>query len=117
MIEGTVSEQGVPSIELEIAGRRWVAVIDTGFNGDLELPAALRNDLAGQFVGRVTSLLAADQAIEEDLYLVDFPFDGEVLRTEATFATVNEVLVGTRLLRHHRLEIDFPNRTVAIERV
>lgn len=116
MIEGTVSEQGVPTIELEVAGRRWVAVIDTGFNGDLELPAALRDNLAGRFVGRITSLLAAGQVVEEDLYLVKFPFDEEVHQVEATFAAADEVLVGTRLLRRHRLEIDFQKRTVVIER-
>lgn len=116
MIEGTVSEQGVPTIELEIAGRRWVAVIDTGFNGDVELPASLRDDLTGQFVGRVTSLLAAGQVVEEDLYLVEFPFDGQLIRAEATFAVVNEILIGTHLLRGHRLHIDFPLKLVSLER-
>ena len=35
---GTVSADGVLTITLLIAGREWPAVIDTGFNGDLELP-------------------------------------------------------------------------------
>jgi predicted aspartyl protease len=52
------------------------AIIDTGFNGDLELPERLRSSLHAQFVGRVTSLLAANQRVEEDVFLVDFPFDG-----------------------------------------
>ena len=30
MIEGTVSEQGIPFVELEAFGRRFVAIIDTG---------------------------------------------------------------------------------------
>ena len=93
-----------------------MAVIDTGFNGDVELPAALRDDLAGRFVGRVTSLLAAGQVVEEDLYLVEFPFDGELLRAEATFAAVNEALLGTHILRQHRLQIDFPLKKVSVEK-
>jgi predicted aspartyl protease len=43
------------------------AIIDTGFNGDLELPESLRISLKVRFVSRVTSLLAAGQSIEEDL--------------------------------------------------
>lgn len=38
MIYGTVSDVGVPTIILPIAGQEWSATIDTGFNGDLELP-------------------------------------------------------------------------------
>jgi predicted aspartyl protease len=116
VIAGAVSEQGVPTIELDVSGRRWTAIIDTGFNGALELPVSLQRTLTGRFVGRVTSLLAAGQTIEEDLYLVDFPFDGEVHQAEATFAAVEDVLIGTQLLRRHRLEIDFQKQTVLIER-
>lgn len=38
MITGRVSNEGVPIIQLAVAGKTWSAVIDTGFNGDLELP-------------------------------------------------------------------------------
>ncbi|MDE0398954.1 MAG: hypothetical protein OXL96_14250 [Candidatus Poribacteria bacterium] len=41
MIQGTVSDTGVPTIILSIAGQEWAATIDTGFNGDLELPETL----------------------------------------------------------------------------
>jgi hypothetical protein len=69
----------------------------------------------GSFVGRVVSLLAANQKIEEDLFLVDFPFDGRTVRVEATFVASNEILNGTGLLREYRLRIDFPARLVTIE--
>ena len=45
MIEGIVSEDGVPVIELDVGGQRWQAIIDTGFNGELELPERLRSHL------------------------------------------------------------------------
>ena len=54
MIQGTVTDIGVPIITIPIAGKEWPATIDTGFNGDLELPEALRNVLKPQYVGRVT---------------------------------------------------------------
>ena len=43
MITGIVSDDFAPTIEIELAGKRWNALIDTGFNGDLELPLALQS--------------------------------------------------------------------------
>ncbi len=116
MIEGVVTEDGVPAIEVEVGGQRWQAIIDTGFNGELELPERLRWHVGAQFVGRAALLLAANQRIEEDVYLVDFPFDGRTVRVQATFVDGDEILIGTRMLRDHRLGIDFPARTVVLEK-
>jgi clan AA aspartic protease len=116
LIRGIVTEDGVPAIDVEFGGQLWRAIIDTGFNGELELPERLQSDANAEFVGRATSLLAANQRIEEDVFLVDFPFDGRIVRVQATFADGEEILIGTRMLRDYRLRIDFPARTVAIER-
>lgn len=116
MIEGTVTDDGVPTIMIEVASGRCQAIIDTGFNGELELPERLRPHVNARFVGRVTSLLAANQRIEEDVYLVDFPFDGQKVKAQATFVGGDEILVGTRLLRMYRLRIDFPAGIVILER-
>ncbi len=48
---------------------------------------------------------------------MDFPFDGQTLEAEATFAPGAEILVGTHLLRQYRLEINFVSQTVLLERV
>ena len=66
MIQGTVSTDRVPTITRSITGQEWSAIIDTGFNGDLELPEGLRKPLHAREVGRVTSALAGGQIIEED---------------------------------------------------
>ena len=116
MIFGVVSVQGLPIIILPIAGQNWSATIDTGFNGDLELPDALREPLNTQFVGRATASLAGGQSVEEDLYLVDFPFDGRIVQAEATFVSGSRILIGTRLLREYSLQINFVSRTVQLER-
>lgn len=116
MILGTVSTDGVPMITLSIAGQDWPAVIDTGFNGDLELPDSLRNALNARHVGRVISALAGGQIIEEDVYLVEFLFDGQVIQAEATFASSSQILMGTHLLREYCLQIDFVRKTVQLER-
>jgi predicted aspartyl protease len=116
VILGVVSVQGLPTIILPIAGRDWPATIDTGFNGDLELPDALREPLNAQFVGRATAALAGGQSVEEDLYLVDFLFDGRIVKAEATFVSGSRILIGTRLLSEYSLQIDFVSKTVQLER-
>jgi hypothetical protein len=66
---------------------------------------------------RIRSLLAGGVTIEEDSYRVNFPFDGQAIVAEATFTPGSQILIGTHLLRYHRLEIDFAIRTVRLERV
>ncbi len=102
---------------LLVAGQMWPAVIDTGFNGTLELPESMRQSLNARFIGRMSSLLAGNQSVQEDVYLVNVPFDGRTVHAEATFVSRTEILVGTPLLLQHRLEIHFPARTVVLEPV
>ena len=116
MIRGIVSAAGVPTITLTVAGNNWPATIDTGFNGDLELPEALREPLSARYVGRVTTELAGGQSVEEDVFVVDFPFDGVMIQAEATFVTGSQLLIGTHMLRQYWLRIDFSRRTVELER-
>lgn len=59
MIVGRVTEDRVPTIQIPVAGKEWPAVIDTGFNGDLELPEALRPFLNARFRSRQPWLLAS----------------------------------------------------------
>ena len=116
MITGSVSEDGVPSISVNVASREWLAIIDTGFNGDVELPQALFGELNTQPAGRIRSALAGGQMIEEDAFLVEFPFDGQMLRVIATFVSEAQILFGTNLLRDYYLQIRFKSRTVRLER-
>ena len=118
MIQGEVSPKGVPTILLPIAGQEWAATIDTGFNGDLELPEVLRAsvNIVG-YIGLLEFALAGGQTIEEAVYLVDFPFDGEVIEAEVTFVADSQILIGTYLLRDYRLQVNFVTRTVELERV
>ena len=116
MIAGHVGADGVPVIPIPVADQNWRATIDTGFNGDPELPETLRPSVNARFVGRTRFLLAAGQAAIEDTFLVQFPFDGETILAEATFTSANEILIGTGLLKEYRLETHFPNRTVSLER-
>jgi len=116
VIRGVVTATGVPTITLTIAGRDWAATIDTGFNGDLELPASLRSSVNARYFGRVTATLAAGLSVTEEVYIVDFPFDGVELQAEATFVDSNQLLIGTHLLQNYLLRIDFVHGIVELER-
>ena len=115
-MRGTVTRDRVPVVEFFLDGREWRAVIDTGFNGYLELPESLRGGVNAQFIGYLESALAAGQTILEENYRVEFLFDGEALQVEATFAPGDDILIGTSLLRNHRLEIDFRERFVLLDK-
>jgi predicted aspartyl protease len=117
MLEGRVSDEGVPTIPLVVGSRTWEATIDTGFNGYFELPELLRDELELEYQGRVISILASGVQVEEDSYLTRLVFDDEPLRASVTFAPVSELLIGTRALSNHTLEIHFPARTVKMWRV
>src|SRR5260370_5672161 len=117
MIVGYVTEDCTLLITVSIGSEQWCGVIDTGFNGDLELPQQLRPVLKARFIGRTRFLLAAGQESIEDLFLVDFPFDGRTVLAEATFTNSSTLLIGTGILKHHQLEIHFPNRSLTINQV
>jgi predicted aspartyl protease len=50
VLTGTVTDDGVPQILLTMAGQPWPAIIDTGFNGELELPDHLRQAVNARFI-------------------------------------------------------------------
>jgi predicted aspartyl protease len=113
---GSVSVDGVPVITLEVQGQVWLAIIDTGFNGDLELPESLRGKLNDRPAGRLRSALAAGRIVEEDAYSVEFPFDGQSCQAIATFVPDPQILIGTNLLREHHLQIRFASKTLHLKR-
>jgi predicted aspartyl protease len=71
LIIGRVSEDGVPVITLEVEGEDWPAIIDTGFNGDLELPKALRGKLNDQPAGRLIAVTNRQPQATEVTVTVD----------------------------------------------
>ena len=116
MITGRVSKSLIPVITLEIGGIPFDTVVDTGFNGYLELPNILRSTLQPRFAGRIKSLLGGGQRIEEDVYLAGIPFDGELVEASVTFVDGDKVLLGTQMLKNHRVVIDFKALSVVLDR-
>jgi predicted aspartyl protease len=69
------------------------------------------------FRGKVESVLANGEIIEEEIFLVDFDFDDQIIVAESSFGSGEAILIGTRLLHSHRLEVNFLDRSVLLERV
>src|SRR5205823_8837531 len=65
VLTGTVTDDGVPQLLLTVAGQSWPATIDTGFNGELELPNHLRQAVNARFIGRIQVALGGGQHMEE----------------------------------------------------
>jgi predicted aspartyl protease len=117
VIKGIVDRNGVPYIEVALAGKSYRSTIDTGFNGDFELPHSLRSFVNARWIFEAESMLAAGVTVQEDVYAVEFPFDGRVIEAESMFADSNDILIGTHLLRRYRLSINFVARTVRLQRI
>lgn len=116
MIVGQVTDDGVPIIRFDLADEVLDAIIDTGFNGDLELPRRLQHCLGAKFVNTVESILAAGQSVVEDVFSVRVPFDGQIIEAEVTFSDSGAVLIGTHFLRQYHLQIDFVKQSVLVKR-
>jgi predicted aspartyl protease len=107
----------VPRLQLQIGQQSWNAIIDTGFNGDLELPDALTSQFGGVPSGNQRSVLAGGIVVDDQMYIIDFPFDGDVVKARVCYAPVDDILIGTGLLEDYLLEINFPARLVEVTRL
>lgn len=112
-----MDDDGIPIVLLAIGDMNQAMIFDTGFNGDLELPEAIRSAVNPRFMGRFRSLLAGGQSVDEDLFAVTIPFDGRIIEAQATFSPQLLGLIGTNLLRDYRLEIDFVEKTLILSGV
>ena len=112
---GEVDDRSTPILRLEIGGEEWIAVIDTGFNGHLVLPQSLADLFPGSFYAETEIVLGDGQIVVEELFTIDFPFDGVIRSIQTSFVDTNEILIGTLLLEDHRLEVNFVTRTVELE--
>ena len=117
MLTGEVDNDGQVVIRIPVSGELWTAMVDTGFNGDVELPESLFDPLRPVFNGEMVFQLAGGQSIVQDTFIIDFPFDDDSFVVDATFVDGDTILIGTGLLRDYRLEADFVARTVMLERL
>jgi predicted aspartyl protease len=117
MVHGALRPTGSPVVPIEIAGQTLEAVLDTGFEGGLQLLVAFAGVVNPIFrVHQPTQY--ADGRIElVPIFDVVVVFDGQpcVMRTQ--FADSDEIMLGVDALKDYRLEINFVAGSVLLERV
>jgi predicted aspartyl protease len=114
---GEVNSEGTPVLHMNLAGHDWIAIIHTGFNGDLELPDVLAAHFGGIPSGQERSMLADGTIVVDELFMIDFPFDNQSVKARVSYAPARYILIGTGLMADYRLEIEIPARAVQLTRV
>ena len=124
-IEGRLNDDGLPMIALDLIGgtRPLAALVDTGFDGEL---LVYYDDLRGigieARVDRVVQGRLADGSeatLLGAMLTVNWYGDARAVRADLVPAIRPASalpLVGCRLLRDSRVDIDFPRGTVLISR-
>ena len=119
MIRGYVSEALEPMIEigLKAGGQltKIVAVVDTGFSGELCLSEQLIDQLEMEFAFVERYELANGEVLVEDVFRDTIEFDGHEREVDLILTASTDSLVGASLLQAYTLHIDYPRRLVEID--
>lgn len=110
MITGIVNADREAVIRLLVvgsSGRQQTvdAVIDTGFSGDLTLPASVITSLGLNWLGREPGMLADGSTDLFDVYSAAVLWEGQVQAIEVEAANT-QPLVGMNLLHRYSIRID-----------
>ena len=110
MITGhvTSAREAIIRIAVRGAGAREEtidAIIDTGFDGFLTLPASFVSDLALPFAGATKAALGDGSEVSLDALEAVVVWDNDEQRV-VTLATTGEPLVGMAMLSGYRVALD-----------
>ena len=105
-----------PIAQAEVVGNRKTiaitAIVDTGFDGDLCLTTRLAVQLGLELVGQQLIELADGTKRDELVFAGSVRFLSETRAVEILLTNSEDALLGTRLLDHHRVSIEFPGGRV-----
>lgn len=110
MVRGVVNDRLEAIVLLSVIGpssrtREIEAVIDTGFNGFLFLPAELAEDLDLEFAYTSPVVLADGTTDRFNVFEVTVDWDGRPRHVQ-TLVSQGAPLVGMGLLHHHSLFVE-----------
>lgn len=119
MMQGRVNQRCEAVISVAVKGRDKLksvdAVIDTGFNGFLSLPIAVIRELGLPWNYRDRATLGDGSETLFDVYNAEVIWNGQYREIEVNAAEI-EPLLGMRMLRGYRLQVDtIEGGLVAIE--
>ncbi len=107
-----------PTVSIEVIGSRQTlavsAIVDTGFDGDLCLPIRLAVQLGLELVGEQLIELADGMQRHELVFAGSVLFLEEAREVEIMLTKSEDALVGTNLLNHYPLAIEFPGGQVKV---
>ena len=118
MVKGIVNEDDEPVVPitliLEDKLSKFMAVVDTGFNGYLSVPQNLLEKSGWYFLGYEEYEIATGERVKEKVYLGKVIFDKEKMDSYILTSKSKDILLGTKLLRNKTLNINFRSRKLKI---
>jgi predicted aspartyl protease len=121
MITGRILDTGTPVIPLRVIGTHnevtVEGILDTGFDRFLMLPIPLAISLGLELKDPIHMELADGSVEEKLLFAGQAEWDGDVRNVEVVLTRSDDTLIGTAFLEGYRVQLDYPARTVQIERV
>ncbi len=101
-----------PTAQIEVIGSRQTvtltAIVDTGFDGDFCLPTRHAVQLGLELIGEQIVELADGTRRKELIFAGSVRFLGETREVKLMLTNSEDALIGTRLVNHYRVSIDFP---------
>lgn len=118
MLKGIVNlddEPVVPiAIKLTKTFRTARAIIDTGFNGFLSVPASVVQRANWTELGEEEYEIASGELMKAKVYEGTVQFDKKALTIPVTASHSGDILIGTKLLMDKLLSIDFKRKSVKV---
>lgn len=116
---GKVNENLEPIITLELTnGAKLDCLVDTGFNGTLFLPREFieANNLVSIGEQQFNSVAQAESHFAE-VFAADVRWLGDELEVRVIASEHGSALIGAEMMINAKLEIDYKQSTVFIEKV
>jgi len=121
MIKGYVNEALEPVMEIGLKRGDVITmiptVVDTGFSGYLCLAERCIDQLEMTFEFAEPYELANGEVVVKDVFRGSIVFDGREQEVDLILTASEDTLIGASLLKDYKLTVDYPKRTVRIERM
>ncbi len=118
MLQGYVNAHGEPIVRLSLIlysrAVKVSAVIDTSFNGYLSVPRRFAQRSGWLYFGKEDFEIATGESVAQSIYVGQIIFNRVRLMVYAVVTDSKDVLIGTRLLEHDILAINFRTKRVTI---
>jgi len=118
MLKGRVNRYGEPVISIQLILRNRLAnltaVIDTGFNGYLNVPRRLLRQSKLLAIGTEKFEIATGALVEQEIYLGQVIFDGQRSPVYTVATEAQDILIGTKVLRRKTLVVNFRTKQVTV---